>query len=151
MPNEDDRSAIERLHYDYAFAIDHLVEGPDADAVAACFTPDGRFDADGTVHAGRDEIRANFNSLKGPTRPVGRTMHYVTNIRIDFDGDDRAATTALLFSFVSERETPHHPGPGHASRALTYESQCVKFDGKWYFSQLVLRFLFGDLYPSLGQ
>jgi hypothetical protein len=148
VSNEDERSAIERLHYDYAWAIDHLVDGPDADAVAACFTPDGRFDSAGSVFEGRDAIRANFNSLKGPARPVGRTMHYITNIRIDFDGDSDATTTGLLFSFVSARETPT-PDPVHATRALTYESRCVKSAGTWRFSQLVLSFVFGDPYPTL--
>ena len=86
--------ACERLVYEYAW----LVDSGNASGVADLFTDDGEWlGADGRGMRGNIEIRQAFAGRQGLTRRQSR--HVMTNVRIDYDGGDRAAGTAYLLNY----------------------------------------------------
>jgi ketosteroid isomerase-like protein len=100
--------ACERLLYDYAW----LVDSGAAAQVADLFTENGEWiGADGRGMRGNQEIRDAFTGRQGIARRQSR--HVITNVRIDYDGGDRAVGTAYLVNYRHDASgaVAAHPAP----------------------------------------
>lgn len=138
-----DQIAIERLYYEYAWAID-APGGVDAAGVAACFTVDGRWEASpaGIVNVGRDAIGMHMLDLAF-TSPM---HHYMTNIRSNVAADGlRADTTAYVLFFGQLPPAAGESELRRVTRVHRYTNSCVKVDGEWLFDSLLVSFQYGDL------
>jgi uncharacterized protein (TIGR02246 family) len=127
-----DVSAIEQLHYRYAWAIDG--GQVDADGVAACFTADARWFSDGRAVElrGQDEIRRYFAGLP---REIAQCLHYITNVRATVGDGGRSATATAYLSYVAVPVGSRTP----FFLAATYENTCVKQDGQWLFAEVLVK------------
>lgn len=80
-----DRAAIEDLLMRYARGVDRR----DLIMVAACFTPDAAYEGslgDGTIDIALDALRERMPRYR-------TTMHLLTNVLIDLDGDRASSET----------------------------------------------------------
>ena len=114
----------------------HFLDDGDAEAYADLFCEDGVLDAGPMgLHEGRSALRELVASL-----PVGRTRHFVSNERIDVDGES-ASVVSYLLVISSRREGGIAPG-----LAGRYEDQLRRDGGRWRFSRRRVHFdLRGDL------
>lgn len=128
----EDERAIERLKFAYTEALD---SGYDRDAIAAVFTAEARWVADGFGEfAGREAILDFFAGL---SRSVVRARHYATSPRIDLaaDGQSAAARWNLLcLSTVKAREDPG--AELNVVEAGGYHDRLVKVEGRWLFVEI---------------
>ena len=101
--------ACERLIYEYAW----LIDSGAASQVADLFTDDGEWlGADGRGMRGVDEIREAFTGRQAIARR--RSRHVMTNVRVDYDGDDGAVATAYLINFRHDASGATTTGPAPA-------------------------------------
>jgi hypothetical protein len=121
---------IEQLQYRYTAACDH---GYDVDAIASCFTPTGRWVANGFADChGRDEIRAFFTSL---ARVTPQVLHYATSPRITVRPDGQTATAEFYLLCLST-VTGGSDGAEAVIILGTYSDRCVKVNSEWLFEEL---------------
>lgn len=149
----DDRAEIENLTARYIIALD----AGDLDTYASTFTPDGVLIWAGGTEHGRAEIRqglAGFGTgrkkLPADATERPRTIHVMTNHRIDVTGDT-AKAVAMWMAFTNET-------PDKTFKVLEfghYEDELVKTGGHWLFKQ---RHIFNErisnkalFYPALGE
>src|SRR5262249_46651502 len=90
----EQRRLITETLLDYCEYVDR---NDPASLVAEVFTEDASFEL-GSRHAvvGREDLRRMFaKTLAGFTR----TSHHLSNVRVGFDGDDRAEATAYVYAW----------------------------------------------------
>ncbi|MCZ4314860.1 nuclear transport factor 2 family protein [Comamonadaceae bacterium G21597-S1] len=133
-PNSDhlqrlvDRQAIERLLYDYTFHLDmnHPLE------LAALFVEDCEVIYGPNFGAvGRE---AYAKTLEGIGSYFVCTSHHVSNVVVDFDGDDQARVRAVVYAwhrYTRERPDSHVYGQ--------YHDIVVREAGVWRFKRRELR------------
>ena len=115
----EDVHAIQRLKYDYCYAID----GGDYERWVSLFTEDGRFVRDsGDTFEGHDELR-EFAS-EGFDVGFEHTAHVVTNPAVDVDGDDATGRWYLVLFY---RDANGNDGWTQAR----YDDEYRKVDGEW--------------------
>lgn len=133
----ESREAIREIIHDYGRALDHR----DFVAFAALFEPEqGTWVGGFGTATGRDAIFALMDERIGHAgEPVTPTSHHVfTNIEIEVDGDEAAASTKWIFVVPSPEGAPTWRFLGH------YEDRFVRRDGRWYFLR---REAFSDIAP----
>ncbi len=131
------RESIRALIYGYGQALDHR----DFNAFAALFEPsEGTWVGGFGTATGRDAIFALMDERIGHAgEPVQPTSHHVfTNIEIEVDGAEAAASTKWIFVVPSPEGAPQWRFLGH------YEDRFVQRDGRWYFLR---REAFTDIPP----
>jgi uncharacterized protein (TIGR02246 family) len=117
-----DTRAIERLFADYAFHLD--MNQPDA--LAALFTGDCEVSfSPGSDLVGRENLRKR---LDGIGTYFAATSHHISNIAIDFAGDDMADVRAVLFACHRYRDS-RPDGLLYGQ----YRSRVVRLDAQWRF------------------
>ncbi|MGI8331207.1 nuclear transport factor 2 family protein [Actinomadura scrupuli] len=97
----------------------------DVDGIAACYLPGATEDHGGVFDGtARDYVRSIAPTI---THPRSRTMHCMTNVLIDLDGDQaRAESYVTTFSRV---RTPD--GPGHSFVGARLLDRLERRDGHW--------------------
>lgn len=129
----EDAQAIQDVKFRYTQATD---TGYDLDRIAACFTPDGRWAAEGFADChGRDEIREFFGNLK---QVVTMALHHATNPRIQVAPDGTSATGQFYLHCVCTML--RGDGSDDADAVLmigTYSDRFAKVDGEWLLEELV--------------
>lgn len=131
-----DRVAIEQLVTEFSYLLDH----GRANELAALFTPDGVFDnPNQKLHAvGREAIAAYYAKRAADPRT---TRHISTNLRIVFEGPDRASGTRTILYYRGDGGGPPFPArPGSVGEYTeTYQRGG---DGRWRFASRVNKLIF---------
>jgi 3-phenylpropionate/cinnamic acid dioxygenase small subunit len=120
------RESIRELIYAYGHALDHR----DFVAFAALFEPEsGTWTGGFGTATGSDAIFKLMDERIGHAeQPAEATSHHVfTNIQIEVDGGEAAATTKWIFVVAAPDGAPQWRFLGH------YEDRFVQRDGRWYF------------------
>lgn len=128
-PSIEDRLAIEDLFVRYATAID---EG-DVEGVVGCFTEDGWLDSPIVGrHEGRTRLREFAVGIAESRRRGTQFRHFISNFRIDVEGDGGRARCYLLdYATVAGIATLLSPGE--------YDCKLRKVGDEWLFaSRLVM-------------
>jgi ketosteroid isomerase-like protein len=116
-----DRAAVREAMVRYADALDRR----DFDAVRACFTEDAQASYNGEALApGADAIVTYVRQLEG----LQSSMHSVTNVVVEVDGDTANADSACIAHLVQRA------GNGDLTilvRGLRYRDRLVRRDGAW--------------------
>jgi ketosteroid isomerase-like protein len=129
----EDVQEIEQLQYEYAAAID---EGLDLDRLVTCFTPEGRWTANGFSAdcRGRDEIRAFFSGIQKIQR---QALHYTTQLRVSVaDGGDTARVQAYLLCEATLLRAEGSDEAHTVYISSTYDNRCTKVGGTWLFEHV---------------
>jgi uncharacterized protein (TIGR02246 family) len=138
LSNLRDARAVEALKHAYTTALD---SGYDLDQIAALFTSDARWVADGFGdHSGREEICRFFERL---SQSVVDVRHFTTSPLIEVAADGNTATgrwNLLCLCSRRHRERPEVQVP--VVEVGTYRDKLVKVDGRWYYSELAVDVLF---------
>jgi uncharacterized protein (TIGR02246 family) len=114
-----DVQAIQRLKYDYCFAID----GGDYETWVSLFTEDGRFvRASGETFEGHDEIGTFATEVFDAA--FEHSAHVVTNPVVDVDGD---AATGRWYLLLFYRRTDG----GEGCTQARYDDEYRRVDGEW--------------------
>jgi uncharacterized protein (TIGR02246 family) len=120
-----DKAEIIELHARYNRSIDT----GDAEAWAACFTPDGAFDAPSRPSQGTDEL-IEFVRIYHERPASQGAVHWNSHPIVDGDGD--VATAHVDFVVVRA----DHDGGAIVSTG-TYASTLRKLHGRWLFARRV--------------
>lgn len=127
----EDLRAVEQLKFRYTAACDF---GFDVDAIAACFTEDGRWVAEGFADChGREQIRDYFRRLSHVTP---QALHYATSPRVELDDDGTRATAQFHLLCLSTVRRRGDDGLDALVMIGSYHDRCVKVDGEWLFEEL---------------
>ncbi|MCO5991939.1 nuclear transport factor 2 family protein [Actinoallomurus rhizosphaericola] len=124
MTPHDDRAAITDLLFAYNVAVDAL----DIDGWAECFTPDGVFHgAYDTFRAVEDKERFAAHARELESTGMPRLRHFLSNIRIDVDGDE--ARAHCFFQIVATRSA------GESSIVMVgeYADHLRRIGDRWLF------------------
>ena len=128
----EDRAEIGELVSRYMIHVDDR----DLEALAECFTPDGRFHSkDGRMDAsGRDNLVAHYRSRR---EVLGVTYHYTHDqvIRFDDADSDRAEGIVTAHAETVARGQPH-------ITALRYNDVYRRLDGRWRIENRLVSFLY---------
>jgi hypothetical protein len=129
-----DRVAIEQLTIEYAYRLDHGRAGE----LAALFTPDAALETLEVRAVGREEIAAYYARRAADPRT---TRHVSTNLRLVFDGRDRAMGTRTILYYRGDGAGP--PFPAKPASVGEYSEVFERGrDGKWRFASRVNKLLF---------
>lgn len=116
-----DKQQIHEVLARYLRAVDR----GDVEGVAACYLPDATEDHGGVFSGtARDYLLSIADVLR---HPRGRTMHCMTNLLIDLDGD-RARAESYVTTFSAVR-TPD--GHGHSFVGARIIDRMERRDGRW--------------------
>ncbi|ROO86460.1 SnoaL-like protein [Actinocorallia herbida] len=97
----------------------------DAAGLAACYLPGATEDHGGVFTGTAEDYVADITPVL--THPRGRTMHCMTNVLIDLDGDTAAAESYVVtFSAV---RTPDGPGSSFVGARIL--DRLERHDGRW--------------------
>ncbi|MFE6976201.1 nuclear transport factor 2 family protein [Streptomyces sp. NPDC057682] len=100
MSRADDRFAIQDVLFRYARAVDRL----DHDAIAACY-----FDDAVDVHGAYTGDAAGLvEDIRTRHRTIDSSQHFITNVLVDFTGDDSAHVESYCLCYL--RQAPTGPG-----------------------------------------
>jgi ketosteroid isomerase-like protein len=105
----------------------HAGDDHDVETWLDCYTDDAVFRSMRIDMDGRDSLRAGFPFLRG-TSP---TRHWIGNIVVDVDGDEAASVAYLLVVTAAFPPVPLCSG--------VYHDRFRRVDGRWLFSERVLR------------
>jgi ketosteroid isomerase-like protein len=123
-----DTQEIQRLLFDYAFHLD--MNHPDE--IVALFTEDCEvIYGPGFGAEGREAYR---ETLQGIGTFFAATSHHVSNIVVEFDGEDRAQVRSILYAwhrYVRDRPDGHMWGQ--------YHDVVDRINGHWMFARRELR------------
>jgi len=125
-----DRQTIADLVHDYCLHYD----GNRPEAVAALFTADAEVDYGPempTIHGAAD-LQATI--AVGLRERFSATSHHVSNLRIDFDGPDRADGTAYLYAWHAYRD-----GSPDGELWGRYRHRFVRTTDGWRIAGLLLQ------------
>jgi 3-phenylpropionate/cinnamic acid dioxygenase small subunit len=123
-----DERAIERLLFDYAYFLDMNMP----DKMAALFVDD--CEVSYAPNFGAEGIDEYKKTLDGIGTFFVATTHHVSNVCIDFDGDDEARVRAVVLAI--HRYTRERPDGFLYGQ---YDDVVVKTDGHWRFRKRVLK------------
>jgi ketosteroid isomerase-like protein len=132
----DDADAIRARIHEYAF----LLDAGDLDGVAALFAhAELRSTRHDRVRRGAAEARGLYESVVIHADGTPRTMHQLTNVTVDVDGD--IATARSYFTVLQVTGSGLHP-----VLAGEYRDRFARIDGRWEYTERVfVPRLFGDL------
>ena len=123
MSRLEDRLDIHDCLYRYARAVDRL----DYAGIAACY-----FDDAIDTHASYIGDAAGLvDDIRRRHAEIDSAQHFVTNVMIDFDGDDRAFVESYCLAYLRQAKREG------AEEQLTYVSRCRYVDrferrsGRW--------------------
>lgn len=131
-----DRDEIVALVHEYAFLLDR----GDLDAVAALFEhAELHSTRNDRVRRGAAEARTIYDPVIIYDDGTPRTMHQLTNVTVEVDGD--LATARTYFTVLQVTNQGLHP-----ILAGEYRDRFGRIDGRWRFTERVFDpRLFGDL------
>ena len=130
-----DRMAIEQLTIEYAYLLDHGRAGE----LAALFTPDATLETLEVRAIGREAIAAYYARRAADPRT---TRHVSTNLRLVFEGPDRATGTRTILYYRGDGAGPPFPAkPGAVGEYFEVFERGK--DGTWRFASRVNKLLFG--------
>lgn len=132
VPRIADRIAIQECLYRYARAVDRL----DYDGIAACYFDDAT-DTHGSyvgpVAGLVDDIRRRHHTIDA-------AQHFVTNVLIDFDGDDRAFVESYCLAYLRQQPVDGTPSQSEAITRCRYVDRFERRDGRWAIADRVVVF-----------
>jgi hypothetical protein len=131
----NDNAAITALIHEYAFRLD----AGDFDGVAALFARAELRSERGGVRVGAAEARTIYDPVIVYEDGTPRTLHQLTNVTIEVDGDSARSRTYFTVLQVT--------GQGlHPILAGEYRDRFARADGRWHFTERVFDpRLYGDL------
>ncbi len=132
MTRLEDRLDIQDVLFRYARAVDRL----DHDGIAACY-----FDDAIDTHGGYVGDAAGLvDDIRDRHRTIDSSQHYVTNVLIDFDGDDRAFVESYCLCFL--RQQAEAGSREHESVVVRcrYVDRFERRDGEWRIADRVVVF-----------
>ena len=129
---------VEALKHSYTDALD---SGYDLEAIAALFTPDARWVAEGFGDfRGREEICDFFARL---SESIVHVRHFATSPLIEVADDAMSARGQWnLLCLCSRRHRDNPEAEVPLVEVGTYRDRLVKVDGRWYFAELSVEVLF---------
>lgn len=129
------RIEIEALNAEFAYLIDHN----QSEKVADLFTETGGYGrSTGERSVGREAIREAYRGRadRGPRT----ARHIFTNLRLTFEGPDRAAGKCILTLFAADGRPPHVADP---FLVADYDDVYVRgADGRWLYQERTITWLF---------
>ena len=128
MSHNDDLHELEKIRQ-LRIQYSHYYDTGDIDGIVSLFTEDAIVDAG--VHGGAegiDNVRAYFAEQREAT---GRTLHFVSNPRIELTSENTATGAWYLQDAVIGWAEAGQPPPVLYG---TYSDDYVKVDGEWKFS-----------------
>jgi 3-phenylpropionate/cinnamic acid dioxygenase small subunit len=134
------RQAVEAVLLDYCEFVDAL----DYEGVAGLFTEYGEFDLGfGRVSRGRQGVKEQIRT-RVPTEYT-HTSHHLTNIRISFDGRDRATARSYVMAW-------HRQARDGRERRLygRYYDDLVLTPQGWKIRRRLLKMAGEDGYPAVA-
>ena len=122
-----DEAAIRRVIDRYC----HAVDRGSADDVAALFHAEGNLVVFGEVHKGRAEVRQWYANYHDNFRSkLDSLRHKISNVLIDFEGDDAARVVSYMDADAVAKGTEEVlPAIGR------YDDRFVRDQGEWLFAQ----------------
>jgi hypothetical protein len=122
-------------HQEYETSM-RALDGGDAEAYAATFTPDGQFGRDEKATRGRDALKRMITDMRarnsendakaGTTRPA--MYHVITNPHVEFIDKDHARFQAYWMTvFAAPGENP----PARVAAAGREVDELVRLNGQW--------------------
>jgi SnoaL-like domain len=135
-PRMNDTEEIVALVHEYAFLLDR----GDLDGVAALFVnAELRSTRNERVRRGAVEARTIYDPVIIYEDGTPRTMHQLTNVTVEVDGD--LATARSYFTVLQVTNLGLHPILGGE-----YRDRFGRIEGRWQFTERVFDpRLFGDL------
>jgi uncharacterized protein (TIGR02246 family) len=133
------RQAVEAVLLDYCERVDAL----DYQGIADLFTEDCEFDFGfGNVRRGRDQVHQQMSERLG--RDYTHTSHHLSNIRIAFEGRERARARSYIFAW-------HRQASDGRERRLfaRYHDDLVLKPEGWRIQRRLLRMAGHDGYPQV--
>jgi hypothetical protein len=128
------RMAIEELNAEFAYLIDH----DQSEHVANLFTVDGSYGrATGERSVGRNAIRAAYASRRSKGHRTAR--HIFTNLRLQFDADERARGTSIMTLFAEDGMPPH---PAEPFLVGDYDDVYLLCGDTWRYESRTITWLF---------
>lgn len=130
MPNDSRDSAVQALldKQEITEVLTRYLRGADrgdAAGIAACYLPGATEDHGGVFTGTAEDYVASITPVL--THPRGRTMHSMTNVLIDLDGDTATAESYVVtFSAV---RTPDGPGSSFVGARIL--DRFERRDGRW--------------------
>ncbi len=128
------RVAIEALNAEFSYRIDR----GDSLTVAELFSADGIYGrSTGEQSVGRAAIQAAYaKRQQGEVRTV---RHIFTNLRLAFDGLDRARGSCILTLFAQDGAPPLYADP---FLVADYDDVYVREQGVWRFASRIVTWMF---------
>jgi len=126
-----DKQEITEVLYRYARAVDRK----DFDRVADCYFPDAIDNHGGYIGT----VDGLIEDMKSRHATIDSSLHYVTNVLIDLDGDTANVESYCLCYL---RQAPQVPG-GPQSRATVkcrYVDRFERRDGQWRIADRIVVF-----------
>ena len=131
----EDIEAIQRLIVTYARGCDR---GNDPTVIGPLFTEDGTWECKGFgKYETRDHVARGLHGIAG--EKIWWSLHYMISPQIDID---ESGEYAKVFWYLWESATVPNPQSDEAEAHWiggTYDVECVKLDGKWFFKTMELK------------
>ncbi|MFC5744647.1 nuclear transport factor 2 family protein [Actinomadura rugatobispora] len=127
-----DRIAIQDCLYRYARAVDRL----DYAGIAGSYFDDAT-DAHGSYVGPAAGL---VEDIRLRHRSIDAAQHFVTNVLIDFDGDDRAFVESYCLAFLRQRPVEGASSQEEAVTRCRYVDRFERRDGRWAIADRVVVF-----------
>ncbi|WP_236792175.1 nuclear transport factor 2 family protein [Amycolatopsis sp. GM8] len=127
-----DRMQIQDCLHRYARAVDRL----DYDGIAACYFEDAT-DTHGSYVG---PVAGLVDDIRRRHETIDAAQHFVTNVLIDFDGDDRAFVESYCLAFLRQQGVDGSPSQSEAITRCRYVDRFERRDGRWAIADRVVVF-----------
>ncbi|WP_238012141.1 nuclear transport factor 2 family protein [Dactylosporangium sp. AC04546] len=127
-----DRLEIHECLYRYARGVDRL----DYDAIVDCYFDDA-VDAHGSYVGSAAGL---VEDIRSRHQIIDSSQHYITNVIIDFDGEDRAHVESYCLAFLREQASEEGQPQNEAMSRCRYVDRFERREGRWAIADRVVVF-----------
>ncbi|MEU6643416.1 nuclear transport factor 2 family protein [Saccharomonospora sp. NPDC046836] len=127
-----DRMEIQDCLHRYARAVDRL----DYEGIAECYFEDAT-DAHGSYVGPAAGL---VEDIRRRHQTIDAAQHFVTNVLIDFDGDDRAFVESYCLAYLRQQPVDGSTSQSEAITRCRYVDRFERRDGRWAIADRVVVF-----------
>jgi len=132
MTRIEDRFEIQDVLFRYARAVDRL----DYDAIAECY-----FDDAIDTHGGYIGDAAGLvEDIRERHRTIDSAQHFITNVLIDFEDEDRAHVESYCLCYLRQQPEPGSDVHRTSVVRCRYVDRFERRDGQWRIADRVVVF-----------